>query len=400
MNSSKRTQILIGLLLVVSMSALSGCRLGRRETPTPIAITLPGQLSGNGVANSSETYIVQKGEVVQEEVLTGRVIPAREENLFFRRGGQITDVYVEDGARVQAGDIIAILDNEILEIDLESALIGLTIAKENLSDAQQDLAYRRRQAELALDIAQINLNSLTITASVEPSQLEEPTSVQVRRIQAELAQLTLDNIDETLDPTTEWVVNRNELAVARVKQAILEGQIEAPFEGELRFINLPEADEQLAVQAYAVVARLVDTSKFKIELNLPRAQLESFTEGMSVAISAPSLGDRTLPAVIEALPRPFGTSPGSLTEVTLANAEDNSQLREGITVVVNVRLKSKPAALVIPRAALQEENQIYYVTVQEGTEVRRVTVAVGVLGSDLVEIVAGLKEGQTIVLGQ
>jgi len=400
MNSSKRTQILIGLLLVVSMSALSGCRLGRRETPTPIAITLPGQLSGNGVANSSETYIVQKGEVVQEEVLTGRVIPAREENLFFRRGGQITDVYVEDGARVQAGDIIAILDNEILEIDLESALIGLTIAKEDLSDAQQDLAYRRRQAELALDIAQINLNSLTITASVEPSQLEEPTSVQVRRIQAELAQLTLDNIDETLDPTTEWVVNRNELAVARVKQAILEGQIEAPFEGELRFINLPEADEQLAVQAYAVVARLVDTSKFKIELNLPRAQLESFTEGMSVAISAPSLGDRTLPAVIEALPRPFGTSPGSLTEVTLANAEDNSQLREGITVVVNVRLKSKPAALVIPRAALQEENQIYYVTVQEGTEVRRVTVAVGVLGSDLVEIVAGLKEGQTIVLGQ
>jgi len=400
MNSSKRTQILIGLFLVVSMSALSGCRLGRRETPTPIAITLPGQLSGNGVANSSETYIVQKGEVVQEEVLTGRVIPAREENLFFRRGGQITDVYVEDGARVQAGDIIAILDNEILEIDLESALIGLTIAKENLSDAQQDLAYRRRQAELALDIAQINLNSLTITASVEPSQLEEPTSVQVRHIQAELAQLTLDNIDETLDPTTEWVVNRNELAVARVKQAILEGQIEAPFEGELRFINLPEADEQLAVQAYAVVARLVDTSKFKIELNLPRAQLESFTEGMSVAISAPSLGDRTLPAVIEALPRPFGTSPGSLTEVTLANAEDNSQLREGITVVVNVRLKSKPAALVIPRAALQEENQIYYVTVQEGTEVRRVTVAVGVLGSDLVEIVAGLKEGQTIVLGQ
>jgi len=400
MNSSKRTQILIGLLLVVSMSALSGCRLGRRETPTPIAITLPGQLPGNGVANSSETYIVQKGEVVQEEVLTGRVIPAREENLFFRRGGQITDVYVEDGARVQAGDIIAILDNEILEIDLESALIGLTIAKEDLSDAQQDLAYRRRQAELALDIAQINLNSLTITASVEPSQLEEPTSVQVRRIQAELAQLTLDNIDETLDPTTEWVVNRNELAVARVKQAILEGQIEAPFEGELRFINLPEADEQLAVQAYAVVARLVDTSKFKIELNLPRAQLESFTEGMSVAISAPSLGDRTLPAVIEALPRPFGTSPGSLTEVTLTNAEDNSQLREGITVVVNVRLKSKPAALVIPRAALQEENQIYYVTVQEGTEVRRVTVAVGVLGSDLVEIVAGLKEGQTIVLGQ
>jgi len=276
----------------------------------------------------------------------------------------------------------------------------LTIAKESLNNAQKDLDYRRRQSELNLDIAQLNLAALTTTASVAPAQVEEPSTVQIRRIQAELAQLALDNIDETLDPTIELNVKRNELAVERVKQAILEGQIEIPFDGELRFINLPKRDEQLAVQAYAAVVRLVDTSSFKVELNLPRAQLEGLTEGMAVEVSAPSLAGRTLPAVIAALPRPFGTSQGSLTQVALTTAEDNSRLREGITVVVNVRLKSKPAALVIPRAALQEENQIYYVTVQEGEELRRVTVAVGVLGSDLVEIVAGLEEGDAVVLGQ
>ncbi len=400
MNSTKRTRLLIGVLLVAATIGLSSCRLGRRETPTPIAITLPGQLPGSASTGPLETYTVQKGEVVQEEVLSGRVIPEREENLFFRRSGRITEVYVEDGARVQAGDIIVILDNEILEIDLESALIGLTIAKESLNNAQKDLDYRRRQSELNLDIAQLNLAALTTTASVAPAQVEEPSTVQIRRIQAELAQLALDNIDETLDPTIELNVKRNELAVERVKQAILEGQIEIPFDGELRFINLPKRDEQLAVQAYAAVVRLVDTSSFKVELNLPRAQLEGLTEGMAVEVSAPSLAGRTLPAVIAALPRPFGTSQGSLTQVALTTAEDNSRLREGITVVVNVRLKSKPAALVIPRAALQEENQIYYVTVQEGEELRRVTVAVGVLGSDLVEIVAGLEEGDAVVLGQ
>ncbi len=397
MNLKKRTRIVIGLLLFTTI-ALSGCRLGRRETPTPIAITLPGQLSAT-TTGPLETYIVQQGEVLQEEVLTGRVIPEREENLFFRRSGQITEVYIEDGARVQAGDIVAILDNEVLEIDLESALIGLSIAQESLASAQKDLDYRRQLAQYNLEI--INLLSITPEVAIDlPGGAPISNVAQIRTLQTQVAQLNLDQIDDTIDPTLELNLKRNELAVERVKQLILEGQIEVPFDGELRFINLPKKDEQLAVQAYAAVARLVDTNSFKIELNLPRAQLESLTEGMAVEISAPSLGDQNLPAIIDALPRPFGTSQGSLTEVVLANTEDNSRLREGITVVVNVRLKSKPAALVIPRAALQEENQIYYVTVQEGEDLRRVTVAIGVAGSDLVEVIAGLNQGDVIVLGQ
>lgn len=397
MNSKKITHLLLGFLVLTTFPVLTSCRLGRRATPTPIPLTLPGQYTASAPsAGTLETYRVQKGEVVQEEIFTGRVTPTRQEDLFFRRSGRVTEVYVEDGDQVQAGDIIAVLDNELLELDLETALIGLAIAKENLTIAQNDLDYRRKQAELNLSIAQINLANAT-TASVQTEE-EESGVVQIRRLQTELAQLTVDNIDTTIDPTLELNVKRAELAVERVKQSILEGQIEVPFDGEIRFINLPEDDEQLAVPGYSAVARLVDTSQFEIELNLARTQLESLTEGMPVEVSAASLGGSTLPGVIDALPRPFGTSQGSLTEVVLANTADNSQLREGITVAVNLRLKSKPAALVIPRVALQEEDEIYYVTVQEGELLRRVSVAVGVLGSDLVEITAGLEADQTVVV--
>lgn len=389
MNERKMIKIaMLSLLLAVS-TGLSACRLGRGATPTPIPITLPGRVNPNIAATNLETYTVQRGEVVEEEILTGRVIPAREEDLFFRRSGQVTEVYVEDGDLVQKGDIIAVLDNAILELDLESALIGLAIAKENLSEAQKTLDYRRKQAELSLAIAQVYLDG-----SVGDQELS-----RLRRRQTELAQFNLDNIDETIDPTYELNVKRAELAVERVKQTILEGQIEVPYDGEIRFINLPENGEQLAVQGYAGVARLVDTSQIKIELNLPRTQLETLSEGMPVAVSAASLGSRSLDGVIDALPRPFGTSQGSLTEVTLVNPADNSLLREGITVAVAARLKSKPNALVIPRTALREENQIYHVVVQKGETVRQVNVAVGVLSSDLVEIVAGLEEGENVVVG-
>ncbi|MEZ4731719.1 MAG: biotin/lipoyl-binding protein [Caldilineaceae bacterium] len=381
----------------VALLALTSCRVGR-ATPTPIPINLPGQLTTSNVVSAvvQETYTVQRGEVIQEEILTGRVAPIREEDLFFGRSGRVTEVYVEDGDQVQTGDIIAILDNDILELDLESALIGLAIAKENYSQAQGALAYRRQQAELNLEISKLLAGNQETTLNL-PSNTPRDSVAQVRDIQVELSQLSLAHVGETIDPVLELNVKRAELSVERVKQSILEGQIEAPFEGEVRFIGLPEDGEQLAVQAFAAVARLVDTSQFKIELNLPRTQLEALTEGMAVEVSAASLGENTLPGVIAALPRPFGTSQGSLTEVVLANAEDNQQLREGITVAITVRLKSKPDALVIPRAALREDNGIYYVTVQEGEETRRVTIAVGVVANDLVEVIAGLEEGQQVV---
>lgn len=395
MNPRKNSAVLLLVLLTTLLSTLSACRLGR-AVPTPIAITLPDQSAAAAAAFTS--YTVQKGEVVQDELLSGRVIPAHEEDLFFRRSGQVTKVYVNDGDKIQQGDIIAALDNEVLELDLESALLSLAIAKENLINAEKDLAYRRRQAELNLNIAKVNLDSVAADASAAPEGQGESNLRQIRQLQTESAQLALDNIPETIDPTLELNVKRAELAVERVKQAILEGQIVAPFDGEIRFIDLPTGNEQLAIQAYKAVARLVDTTQFRIELNLPREQLENLREGMAVSISAASIGSLSVPGIIAALPRPFGTSQGSLTEVAVSNADDNNRLSEGITVAINVRLKSKPGALVLPVAALQQEGEFYFVTVQQGSVVERIGVGVGVVGSDLVEITSGLQDGDTVVV--
>jgi HlyD family secretion protein len=154
------------------------------------------------------------------------------------------------------------------------------------------------------------------------------------------------------------------------------------------------------VQAYGAVARLVEPNSFQIELNLPRAQLEPLQEGMAVQVSSAALPGMRLPGVIRALPRPFGTSQGSLTEVALVNPADRSRLNEGSTVAVTIALRSQQNALVVPRIALRQENQSYYVLVKNGDTVDRTTVAVGLLGNDQVEIVGGLTEGQQVVVSE
>ncbi len=385
------------LLLALVVGSLTGCRIGRAAPTPPV---LPASITGLGrevEVAAAETFSVMRGEVVQQETLTGRVTPMHQEDLFFRRSGRLAELLVEDGEAVEEGDLIATLDNEVLEIDLETALIGLAIANENLKQAENALALRRQQADVALEINQLRLQGASDRVDTNDPSIADETLESIRTLELRQAELNRESIADEIDPVLELNVKRAELAVERVKQSILEGQITAPFNGEVRFINLPEGDEQVAVQGYVAVARLVDNSGVMIELNLPRTQLETLSEGMAVEVTTASLAGRTLPGIIAALPRPFGTSQGSLTEVTLTDRADNGELLEGITVAVDIRLRSKPNSLVIPRSVLQEEDGLYFVTVQDGDLLRRVNVAAGVISTDLVEIVAGLEEGQSVV---
>jgi multidrug efflux pump subunit AcrA (membrane-fusion protein) len=390
-----RVRLCLAVLILALPLLVAGCRFGRGTPDTP-DIVLPS-LTPQAAAAPVTYPVTAAGEVVQLETFSGRVIPGRQEDLFFRRSGQIAEVYISDGDFIEAGELIATLDNEVLEIDLESALLGLAIAKENLTQAEEALTIRREQAQNSLAITRLRLQGASDRVDTNDSTLSGSILEEIRQLEIRQAELNLENVSEEVDPVLQLNLQRAELAVERVKRSILEGQIEAPFSGEIRFINLPEDDEPMAASAYSGVARLVDMAQVKVELNLTRTQLETLVEGMPVAITAASLTNRTIDGVISALPRPFGTSQGSLTEVSLANAADGSQLREGISVGVEVRLQSKPGALIIPRSTLQEENQLYYVTLFENEQLRRVNVAVGVVSADYVEIIAGLSVGDLVV---
>lgn len=390
-----RNRFSLAILLLAFPLLLASCRFGRSTPQTP-DIVLPSLTPE--AASAPVTYAATtKGEVVQIETFSGRVIPGRQEDLFFQRSGQIDEVYVADGDYVEAGNLIATLDNQLLEIDLESATLGLAIVKENLRQAEDDLAARRTQAENNLKITQLRLQGAGERVDTNDSTLEGKILTDIRELELQQAELQVARTPTEVDPVLTYNVQRAELAVSRVKQQILEGQIEAPFSGEIRFINLPEDDEPMAASAYNAVARMVDITQVRVELNLPRTQLEMLSEGMPATVIAATLSDHALEGTISALPRPFGTSQGSLTEVSLNNPEDGSALREGMSVGVEVRLQSKPGALIVPRSVLQEENQLYYVTVLDHDQLKQVNVAVGVLGADYAEILAGINEGDLVV---
>ena len=141
------------LMLVVMLTAMSGCSVvggAAKEEPTPTPIPPPP-------IPEKPTYTVQRGTVIDSLSFTGRVAPAIEEELFFRTNGRVKKVYVERNDFVEAGTLLAELENDDLLRQLQQAEIELETAQLNLKLAQDERQYQIDKAKINLDIKRLQL---------------------------------------------------------------------------------------------------------------------------------------------------------------------------------------------------------------------------------------------------
>jgi multidrug efflux pump subunit AcrA (membrane-fusion protein) len=140
--------------------------------------------------------------VVDDLSFTGRVAPVQEANLYFKTDGRVKRIYVDRNDMVEAGTLIAELENDDLvrqlgqtQIELETAQLNLAKSQNNqqfvIEKARIDLEVARTQleklreslaaADLDIRIAQVNLDSAAKGPSAEDvaiarSQLERAKS--------------------------------------------------------------------------------------------------------------------------------------------------------------------------------------------------------------------------------
>lgn len=82
---------------------------------------------------TNEIQIIQKADFIQTISISGKVIPAKSVELGFNKSGKISNVGVEVGQNVRAGQLIAELDYQDATLALENAQIELKKMTENSS---------------------------------------------------------------------------------------------------------------------------------------------------------------------------------------------------------------------------------------------------------------------------
>jgi HlyD family secretion protein len=191
----KRVQKICAICPIIMLVLLAACGPsnpgGTAPTPTPFPTP---------VAVEKPTYTVQRGTVVRTLEFTGRISPVTEQELFFKRSGHVSTVYVARGDQVSAGGLLAELELGDLQNQIAQAQVALETAETTLTNAELDNADTLADSRIALESARIRLEQAqdkNVDSAVNVAYLRL-TDAQRNRDDAQAA------YDQAWDSARDW----------------------------------------------------------------------------------------------------------------------------------------------------------------------------------------------------
>lgn len=278
---------------------------------------------------------------------TANLVPEAEADVVTKTSGVVLQIMVEEGDRVQAGQVLARLDSDRQRLALKQSEANLR-KLENDFKRQEELIGRKLISQDVFDRSRYDLD--TQRASYEIAKLE----LSYAEIRAPIG----------------GVVSKRMVKVGnliQLNQPLFKIDDFDPLEA---MINVPEREMRL-IQAAQPVQMLVDA--------LPGAVFTGSVARVSPVVDA---------------------STGTF-RVVAQFKDDSGQLRSGMFGRVRIVYDQRADALVVPRSALVGDDKDASVFVVESDVAKRRKIKLGYADGGQVEVVDGIAEGEQVVtLGQ
>jgi HlyD family secretion protein len=350
------------------------------------------------------------------------------------------------------------VDKATTDLDIAKSMLnsGLNSTEwlEAINNAKEALALAQAKYNAVLAGTSV---SLTTSATIQIEKYKLAVEQQQRAL--EDANIALENArvdaESAVDDVTDAQDNLDEAEA-------LSPIITAPFDGFITRVNVEGGDEVLKG---TVAVQIADPDKFEADIVVSEMDISQVKLGGSAYVEVDSFDGLTLPAEVtfisptatissgvvnytvqvevqslEAIaeerqqareqmastisseqadamvqrmqsgemPAPGGrfgqgtaSSGGSTGQLPMMAASDNVQLKEGMTVTVNIVVSSVTDALLIPYAAVTTTGRQSTVQVvkDDGTTEQR-TVTTGITDYTNIEITEGLSEGEKVIVPQ
>lgn len=191
------------LLLSLGLIWLVGCGQTPPPEPTPApTATAAAESNATPTAVSAGVTILADGVIQSEQ-------PALP--LGFEVGGTLLSVAVQAGDTVQAGDVLALLDDTAVQDAAETARLQLAQSENSLAQSRAELDKLLNWEPDALAVAQAEANLAAAEAALANAQSQDAvagSSATQARVSVEQAERALadaqDAYDTAYDPGREW----------------------------------------------------------------------------------------------------------------------------------------------------------------------------------------------------
>jgi len=328
---------------------------------------------------------VREARAAQTAVLnaSGYVTPRRMATVAAKITGKITRVLIDEGAQVEAGQVLARLEDIEATAAYQAAEAERAVAVATLEDVEVKLASTRRTLERARELSAREL--------VSKENLENAESaVASHEAQATLARKSIKAAEHAV-----------EIARQNVENCI----VRAPFAGVVVSKDAQPGEMVSPVSAgggytRTGIATIVDMSSLEVEVDVNESYIARVTPGQGAEAVLDAYPDWGIPCRVRTV-IPTADRQKATVKVRIAFDRLDPRILPDMGVKVSFLEEAEDSTDVpltlVPRDAVRRDGDLAFSFVVSDGRVERRAVRAGRERGPDVEILAGLRRGEQVV---
>lgn len=317
---------------------------------------------------------------------SGYVTARRQATVSSKITGKVTEVDVEEGMKVAAGQVLARLDDSTAKKQLALAEAQQAAARSALTATRVDLKLARLDLERTRNLAQQDIST---QADLDAARA---------KAEALAAQLATGRQDVK--------VAQKQVALAR--QGVEDTVIRAPFAGVVTTKDAQPGEMISPVSAGGGFTRtgictVVDMSSLEIDVDVNEAYIDRVRPGQKVDATLDAYPEWKIPAhVITVVPAADRQKATVRVRIAFDHLDPRILPDMGIKVAFLSEAKagggSAGTAVLVPKDAVHREGKTTFVYLVSDGKIERRAVRLGVEENDQAQVLAGLHGGEKLVV--
>ncbi|MBP6822310.1 MAG: efflux RND transporter periplasmic adaptor subunit [Acidobacteria bacterium] len=330
-----------------------------------------GSRGGAARVQQVQTGQITRGKISEKVALTGALKSKERVDVSPKIAGRITQIKVDVGQSVARGALIAVLEDDEINQQIERSKASIAVAdasiaqrEAELNNAKAELDRKKQLVESGV-LSRQELDALEMRHRVAASQVELARA-QRRQSEAEQRELNIRQSQTRVYSPITGVVAHRHLDI-----------------GAMGGANTP-------------IVTIVSVSPMVIEANAAEQDISRIKKGAQVTVTIDSLPDQKFTGrVMRISPLLDALTRNGKVEIEIPN--NNGMLKGEMFARVELNLGSERETLLMPRDALVYRGERPGVFVIEAEKAKFLEVETGLTQEDKVELLGGLKLGDKVI---
>ena len=392
----KRRWIYLGIVLVILLGA---------------GFAINAALKPDNSIDPSKLAAVERGDLARSVVATGKIEPLAKVEIKSKASGIVKKIYFDYGDWVKQGQVLVELDKEELAARVReaSAALGATeaaveaaqaMAEKNRVEAQgPDLPFLKANMERSRELRAQGLISASIC-----EEAEKAYQLALNRQMTGLRSVTVSQAEVT---RARAQVAQAKAFLERAEEDLRNSTITSPMDGLVlsRDVEVGDAVSSILVlgSQATLVMTLGDVSSVYVKGKVDEADIGKVYLDQPARIVVESFKYKKFHGKVTKI-SPLGLEKDNVTtfEVRVSIQNPTGELKANMSANAEIILEEKKAVLLLPEAAvIYDKDRKASIEVPDTTQKngkRKVDVKLGISNGVKTELVAGLREGEKVVL--